>query len=113
MIDRYPHSISVKEQTASPKFDQNGDPVPASGKWSRRVPCRYETDGRSNIQVQEDGSLKTYAYVVYLRPTGTRIDFTGRVVRLFDARGAMVCECLVHHANALQMSTVLYVERCL
>lgn len=113
MIDRYPHTFSVKEQPASPQFDSNGDPVAVTANWSSRLPCRYETDGRSNIQVQKDGSLKTYAFVVYLGPTDDQMDFNGKIVRLFDAGGVQVCDCLVHHANTLQLSTVLYVEKCL
>lgn len=113
MIDRYPHTVSVKEQPASPSFDQNGDPVAVTAVWSEPIPCRYETDGRSNIQVQKDGALKTYAYVVYLRLADARMDFAGKVVRLCDASGNLVCDGLVHHTNALQLSTVLYIEKCL
>lgn len=112
MIDRYPHFISFKEQS-SPSFNENGDPVAAADEWSRLMPCRWEADGRSNIQVQKDGTLKTYAYVVYMRLADVRRDFTGTTVRLYDAAGEQVCECLVHHSSALQLSTILYIERCL
>lgn len=113
MIDRYPHTITVKEQPVSPGFDANGDPVAAPSGWSEPIPCRYETDGRSNIRVQKDGALKTYAFVVYLRLSDARTDYAGKVVRLYDADGTMVCEGLVEHSNAWQLSTVLFIERCL
>lgn len=113
MIDRYPHKISIKEQSASPSFDENGDPVSVSSKWSRRLPCRFETDGRSNIRVEKDGSLKTYAFVVYLPSGHAREDFAGKIARLYGQRGELVCEGLINHSNMYQLSTVLYLEKCL
>ncbi len=112
MIDRYPHMISIKEQPASPRLDEHGDPVPAASNWSRRLPCRYETDGRSNIRVEKDGSLKTYAFVVYLPSIRPKMDFAGKYARLYGQNGELVCEGLINHSNALQLSTVLYLEKC-
>ena len=110
MIDFRPHFIAFKESDA-PIFDDNGNPVFGGSAWGDPMPCRYESDGKSNIQVLKDGSIKAYAYVVYMEPTGKTFD--GRIARLFDSERNVVCEALIHHSISYQLSTVLYIEKCL
>lgn len=110
MIDRYPHEITFKGQ-GSAGVDENGDPAASADAWSDPVECRYETDGKSNIQVLKDGSIKRYAYVVYMGFTGENYD--GGVARLYDNQGKRVCEGIIHHSTPYQLSTVLYIEKCL
>ena len=110
MIDFRPHFIAFRESD-EPVFDENGDPVFIDGVWSDPIPCRYESDGKSNIQVLKDGSIKAYAYVAYMEPTGETFD--GRMARLSDSNGNVVCEALIHHSIPYQLSTVLYIEKFL
>lgn len=110
MIDFRPHRIAFKVQ-GQENFDENGDPVALGDAWSEPVECRYETDGKSNIQVLKDGSIKRYAYVVYMGYTGE--NYVGRIARLYDDCANKVCDGIVHHSTPYQLSTILYIEKCL
>lgn len=112
MIERYPHTIAFQCQgPAAPGLDENGNPVEVIPVWSDVERCRYESDGRSNIQVLPDGSVKTYAFVVFMeRPIG---DTAGRIAKLFDSRGNVVCEGVVHHSPDYQSHSEIFIEKCL
>ena len=107
MIDLRPHSISF-QKIGGPHFDENGDPVAVSECWSNPMECRYELEGRSNIQNLKDGMIKQYDYVVYMDYTNESYD--GRTARLYDEKDFLVCEGIVHHTTPSQLSTVIYIQ---
>lgn len=113
MIELYPHTISFKiPPTGGLSIDENGNPVaPQQTDWTASERCRYESNGRSNIQVQRDGTVKIYAFVVFMeRPVG---DIAGTTARLYNSSGVLVCEGLVHHSPDYQTHSEIFIERCL
>src|SRR3989339_1522895 len=95
MIKLRPHKISFKTTTGG-GFDVNRIPLPVVPSWTEPIPCRYETEGKSNIKTLSDGTFKSYPYVVFLGPSSE--DYTARFVKLFDEFGNIVIEGQIQHA---------------
>lgn len=107
MLSLRPHFISFKTSTGGGTNSQ-GEPIPAVEAWTEMVPCRYETNTKTNIFRNGDGTFKVFEYVVWL--DGSQEDYTGRFVRIYDCNRALVKEGQVKHCPFRQLNSLLYVE---
>lgn len=62
--------------------------------WSEPVPCRYESNSKAVEMAlpNGDGTVRKYAYVVYLNLDNSQNYLLDEHIRLFDQRGEMVAE---------------------
>lgn len=107
MLSFRPHFISFKTSSAG-GVNALGEPVAAAEAWSELVPCRYETNTKTNIYPNEDGTTKVFEFVVWL--DGGWTDYTGRFVRIYDRDRVLVKEGQVQHCPFRQLNSLLYVE---
>lgn len=107
MLSFRPHFISFKTSSAG-GVNSLGEPVAATESWSDLVPCRYETNTKTNIYPNEDGTTKVFEYVVWL--DGPQEDYTGKFVRIYNGSRQLVKEGQVQHCPFRQLRTLLYVD---
>ena len=107
MLTVRPHFISFKTPSGG-GIDSQGFPIPVTEAWTELVPCRYETNTKTNIYQNEDGTTKVFEYAVWL--DGPQEDYTGRSVRIYNGSRQVVKEGQVQHCPFRQLRTLLYVE---
>lgn len=106
MIDQRPHVLQYA--VISPGYeDKNGDFHPGDIEFKGNIPCRFETDGRTEIRF-DDGSVNICRYVVYLNH-GCRKFTKGETIKLFDEYGEMVIETRVLDFHRGQLNARLWV----
>lgn len=79
--------------------------------WSEPVPCRYETNSKA-VEMElpnGDGTVRKYAYVVYLDLDNSKDYLLGEHIRLFDQRGEMVAEKQVQGFERGQLNMRIWV----
>lgn len=107
MLSFRPHFISFKTSSVG-GVNSDGEPVAATEVWGELIPCRYETNTKTNIFHNADGTIKVFPYVVWL--DGSQVDYTGKFVKIYDAGKVLVKEGQVQHCPFRQLNSLLYVE---
>lgn len=88
-----------------------GDLIPGVTTWGEHIKCRYESNGKAmEMEMPNgDGTVRKYAYVVYLNLDNTKDYLLGEYIRLFDQRGVMVAQKQVLGFERGQLNARLWV----
>jgi hypothetical protein len=78
--------------------NEYGETIPASIEWGEKTECRYHANTLDNRGRYDGGKFTQSSYII----TVFDMEFTAKVIRLFNSRNNLVCEKEVQSLEVLE-----------
>lgn len=91
-------TISTRVTEGGGSNPNTGEPIPVTFVWGSEIECLYAPVQNGNQGRYTDGTFRQASYTI----TTEKMDFAGKLLRLTNSRGAVVCESEIISVEVLE-----------